>query len=188
MFVPRRLGLLALLAGLGLSGAACRGGSPAGPDTLVLKVSAISPIAGSTTGTTAVTITGLDFASGATVVIGGVAASGVTVQSGTTITATTGEHPNAGAADVVVSSGGRTATLPGAFVFVAPSGANRPPVIASIRSVGSRSNQPSGFADADENVTLVAMVTDAETPPSAMTYSWSGPGTFSTADPTTQAA
>jgi hypothetical protein len=181
VFVPRRLGLLALLAGLGLSGAACRGDSPAGPDTPVLKVSAISPTAGSTTGTTAVTITGLDFASGATVVIGGVAASGVTVQNGTTITATTGEHPNAGAADVVVSSGGRTATLPGAFVFVAPSGANRPPVIASIRSIGSRSNQPSGFADADETLTLVATVTDAESAPSAMTYAWSGPGTFGAA-------
>jgi IPT/TIG domain len=183
VFVRTRFGLLALFAILGFSGAACRGSSPGGPSPPALKVSAISPTAGSTTGTTAVTITGVDFASGATVIIGGVAASGVTVQNGTTIIATTGEHPGAGAADVVVSSGGRTATLTGAFVFVAPSGANRPPVIASIRSFGSRSNQPSGFADADENVTLVATVTDAETPPSAMIFAWSGPGTFGAAGP-----
>src|SRR5882672_9170908 len=82
VFVPTRRGLLALLAVLGFSGAACRGDSPAGPSSPVLKVSAISPTAGSTTGTTAVTITGVDFASGATVAIGGVAASGVTVQNG----------------------------------------------------------------------------------------------------------
>ena len=174
-----RLGPLALIAVLCAGAAACRGDSPAGPSTPTLKVSAISPTAGSTTGTTAVTITGADFASGATVLIGGVAASGVTVQNATTITATTGEHPGGGPADVVVSSGGRTAMLAGAFLFVAPSGANRPPVIASIRSTGSRSNQPSGFADADENLTLVATVTDAETSPAALRYAWSGPGTFS---------
>jgi hypothetical protein len=183
VFVPPRPGLLVLLTVLGFSGAACSGNSPGGPSTTVLKVSAISPTAGSTTGTTAVTITGVDFASGATVLIGGVAASGVTVQNGTTITATTGEHPGAGAADVVVSSGGRTAMLAGAFLFVAPSGANRPPVIVSVRSIGSRSNQPSGFADADETVTLVATVTDADTSPNAMTYAWSGPGTFGAAGP-----
>ncbi len=172
-----------MLAVLGFSAAACNGDSPGGPSPPVLRVSAISPAAGSTTGTTAVTITGVNFAGGATVLIGGVAASGVTVQNGTTITATTGEHPTAGAADVVVSSGGLTATLAGAFLFVAPSGANRPPVIASIRSTGSRSNQPSGFADADENLTLVATVTDAETSPSALTYAWTGPGTFSAPAP-----
>jgi hypothetical protein len=177
----RRLLLLALLAVFGFTWAACGGNSPPGPSTPPLKVSSISPGAGSTTGSTAVTITGVDFASGATVAIGGVEASGVTVQSGTTITAITGEHPVAGAADVVVSSGGRTAALGGAFTFVAPSGANRPPVIASIRSIGSRTNQPSGFADADEIVQLVATVTDSETSPAAMTYVWTGPGTFSAA-------
>jgi IPT/TIG domain len=181
--VRPRSGLLALLAALGFSAAACHGDSPGGPSPPVLRVSAISPNTGSTTGTTAVTITGVNFAGGATVLVGGVAASGVTVQNGTTITATAGEHPTAGAADVVVSSGGVTASLPGGFLFVTPSGANRPPVIASIRSTGSRSNQPSGFADADENLTLVATVTDAETSPSALTYAWSGPGTFSAPAP-----
>ena len=44
--------------------------------------------------------------------------------------------------------------------------------------MGSRANQPSGFADLDETVTLVASVSDSETPVAALTYQWSGPGTF----------
>jgi hypothetical protein len=41
-----------------------------------------------------------------------------------------------------------------------------------------RPGQPSGFADQDETVTLVANVVDAETPSSSLTYVWTGPGTF----------
>ena len=53
------------------------------------------------------------------------------------------------------------------------------PIIATISSIGSRPNQPVGFADIGETITLVATVTDKETAPSALTYEWSGPGTFS---------
>ena len=45
------------------------------------------------------------------------------------------EHAAAGpvgTGDVVVTSGGHTATLPAGFGFVAPTGANRPPVIVNI--------------------------------------------------------
>ncbi len=55
-----------------------------GPPT----VSAISPSSGPAAGGTVVTVTGTNFASGATVAFGGVAATGVTVASATSLTAT----------------------------------------------------------------------------------------------------
>ena len=52
-------------------------------------VSSVSPNSGPTAGGTAVTITGTNFAAGATVTFGGTAATNVTVVNSTTITATT---------------------------------------------------------------------------------------------------
>jgi hypothetical protein len=171
-----RVGVVALALAAGGCGDSSTAPTPTG-----LSISAISPSAGSTKGGTAVSITGSGFSSGATVTIGGIAASVVAVQGSQAITATTPASSAAGAVDVMVTSGGRTATLTRGFTFVAPSGANQAPVIVSIRSTGSgsRTNQPSGFADLDEAVTLVATVTDVETPASALTYAWSGPGAFS---------
>ena len=68
---------------------------------------------------------------------------------------------------------------------MAPSGTNQPPVVTNIRSVGSRSGQPSGFADQDETVTLIATVSDAETSTSSLVFAWSGPGSFSATEPIT---
>lgn len=66
-------------------------------------VSSISPASGSVNGGSAVTITGTGFLSGATVTLGGTAATGVSVVNSTTITATTPAH-SAGAATVVVTN------------------------------------------------------------------------------------
>ena len=52
-------------------------------------VTSVSPNNGPTAGGTAVTITGTNFAAGATVTFGGTAATNVVVVSSTTITATT---------------------------------------------------------------------------------------------------
>jgi hypothetical protein len=152
-------------------------GSPSAP-TPQLSISAVSPNTGSITGGTQVVVTGVGFADGATVTLGGAQATSIVVKESHTIEATTAAHA-AGAVDVAVTSGGRAATLTSGFTFVAPSGANRPPVISDIRSVGSRPSQPSGFADIGETLSLTATVTDAETSPGALTYSWRGPGTFS---------
>ena len=61
-----------------------------------------SPNSGSTAGGTAVTITGTNFAAGATVTFGGTAATNVVVVNGTTITATT-PAGSAGAVTVTVT-------------------------------------------------------------------------------------
>jgi hypothetical protein len=80
-------------------------------------VTAISPATGGDIGGTTVTITGTNFASGATVLIGGVTATSVVVSSDTTITAKTGAH-DAGAADVQVTVGSQAGKLEGGFTYL----------------------------------------------------------------------
>jgi len=83
-------------------------------------VASISPSFGTTGGGTAVTITGADFTSGATVTIGGVAATGVTFVNATSITATS-PAGTAGAKDVVVTNPDtQIGTLTSGFTYVAP--------------------------------------------------------------------
>ena len=149
--------------------------------TPTLRVISILPAVGSATSETSVVINGTEFAADATVTVGGIAATKVVVQNSTTLNVTVGPLPSttpAGPADVAVTSGGLTATLANGFTFVAASGANQAPIIARILSIGSHSGQPSGFADLDETVRLVATVTDVETSASALTYEWTGPGLF----------
>lgn len=173
-----------LIVVLCLVAAACGSDSPSSPTQSSVKVSAVSPTSGSTTGGNSVTITGTGFSSDATVTIGGVVATGVVVSGTTSINAVTGVRMTAGAAEVTVTSGGKMSTLSNAFTFVAPSGANRPPVISAFRSVGSRNNQPSGFADIDETVQVLATVTDSETSNASLTYEWTGPGSLAPSGPT----
>lgn len=83
-------------------------------------VASVSPVSGYTSGGTAITVTGTGFLAGAGVTVGGVAATGVTVVSATSITATTPAGA-AGARDVVVTNAdGQTGTLAGAFTYVPP--------------------------------------------------------------------
>jgi Malectin domain/Bacterial Ig-like domain/IPT/TIG domain/Glucose / Sorbosone dehydrogenase len=72
-----------------------------GTVTAAPTVTAINPTSGTSAGGTAVTITGTNFGAGAAVTIGGVPATGVVVNSTTSITAITGPHA-VGAVDVVV--------------------------------------------------------------------------------------
>jgi hypothetical protein len=171
-----------LVTGLFLTLGACDRSSTA--PTSNLQINSISPIQGSTTGGTPVVITGSNFASDATVSIGGVPSTNVVVHGSAQLTAVSGAR-SPGVADVTVTSGGRTVTLANAFAFVAPSGAHQPPVVTTITDIGSRPNEPAGFADQGETVTLVAAATDAQTPSSALTYLWTGPGTFGSTTATT---
>ncbi len=82
-----------------------------------IAVSAIGPATGSAGGGTVVTISGAYFLEGATVTIGGTAATSVTVRNTETITATTGAHA-AGRVNVVVTNSDTThATLSGGFLY-----------------------------------------------------------------------
>src|SRR5208282_3950147 len=84
-----------------------------------LTVSSVSPNSGSTAGGTAVTITGTNFATGATVTFGGTAATNVVVVSGTQITATT-PASSAGAVTVTVTVNGQSGSLTNGFTYVVP--------------------------------------------------------------------
>ncbi|MCX6546028.1 MAG: FG-GAP-like repeat-containing protein [Acidobacteria bacterium] len=82
-------------------------------------VSQIYPASGSTLGGTVVTINGTGFVQGATVTIGGVAASDVTVTNATTLTLVTAAHAE-GVVDVVVANrDAQAATIGGSFTYVA---------------------------------------------------------------------
>ena len=67
-------------------------------------VTSLAPSSGTAAGGTVVTITGTGFVSGATVSIGGTAATSVTVVNATTITATTPARTTSGAVSVLVSN------------------------------------------------------------------------------------
>jgi len=85
-------------------------------------VSAISPNSGTANGGTAVTITGTGFLAGATVTLGGTAATGVTVVNSTSITATTAAHA-AGTVNVVVTNtDAQSGTLTNGYTYTSGGG------------------------------------------------------------------
>ena len=167
---PRRaLRLAAPCLAAAMAAISC--GSPIKPTPATLTVTGVSPTSVTTGGGTTVTVTGTNFASDAKVFIDSVALTNITVSGTTSITGTTPAHA-AGAANVSVTSGGTSVPFTGSFSFVAPSGANAPPAISLIRTIGPRANQPSTFADLGDSIAVVATVTDATTPISQLTYAW----------------
>jgi IPT/TIG domain-containing protein len=152
-----------------------RCGGHAGPSPTAPTVSSIDPNHGPAGGGTSVHIVGDHFAGGATIMIGGVPATDVIVESATSITAKTGAHPT-GASDVTVTVGGRNGTLPGAFNY----DSDTAPVITSVTAQGTRPHEPKNFADLDEEVAVTAVVEDPDTPPDRLTFEWTADeGTFS---------
>lgn len=87
------------------------------PLTAAPTVTAVSPTSGPSGGGTALTITGTGFSSGATVQLGGAAASSVNVISSTSITAVAPSHV-AGTVNVAVTNtDGQSGTLSGAYTY-----------------------------------------------------------------------
>jgi hypothetical protein len=98
------------------SGQGSGGGNPAP------TVTGIGPSSGTVSGGTLVSITGTGFLSGATVKFGGTAATGVSVASSTSITATTPAHA-AGAVDVVVTNtDSQSGILSGGYTYTSSGG------------------------------------------------------------------
>jgi hypothetical protein len=90
---------------------------PGTPSTPAPTLTSVSPTSGPTAGGTTITLTGTNFVSGATVRVGGAAATSVSVASATRITART-PVGTAGARDVVVTNpSGQAATRAGAFTY-----------------------------------------------------------------------
>jgi hypothetical protein len=162
--------------------ASCGGGNggPTPPPPNPITVTAVSPTTGTTIGGTAITITGNNFVAGATVQVGGAAATDVVVVSPTSITAKTPARA-AGAAEVRVSAGAASGALPSAFTFVIPQvGPNTPPTVGALQVTHARANQPAGLATIGDRVTLTVAVNDSETPISQLTYEWTANPTLGT--------
>jgi hypothetical protein len=97
-------------------------------------ITGFEPATSTTSGGTAVTITGTNFQSGATVKFGSVDASSVNVQNATTIVATAPAQPAGTTSIVVMNPDGQSATANG-FTYVVP-----PPIVATISPVSGPSN------------------------------------------------
>ena len=82
------------------------------------KVTGVTPVSGPTAGNTLVTITGTDFAPGATVTFDGSAATSVTVVSETEITARTPAHDTSIVAVAVTNVDAKSHSLAGAFTYL----------------------------------------------------------------------
>ncbi len=101
-------------------------------------LSSVSPRTGTAGGNTLVTLGGCGFLAGATVSVGGAAATSVTLVDGSTLTARTPARP-IGPADVVVTNpGGATASIPGGFLYTASGSPTRLNTITPCRLVDTR--------------------------------------------------
>ncbi len=110
-----------LLLALFLPG--CGGGLAATPDPTsnpAPHVASITPNTGTTSGGTGVTIAGTGFLSGATVSFGGTPATGVTLASNTSITATTPAHAAGAVSVIVTNTDAQSNTLAGGYTYAAP--------------------------------------------------------------------
>ncbi|MGE3856576.1 MAG: beta strand repeat-containing protein [Dehalococcoidia bacterium] len=95
-------------------------GAPRAEAAAAPTVSAVAPAIGPSAGGTAVTITGTGFAAGATVTFAGVAATGVTVVSSTSITATTPAGTPGAVTVTVRNADGQAANVGGGFTYQHP--------------------------------------------------------------------
>jgi hypothetical protein len=98
----------------------------------------ITPQSGSTSGGTAVTLTGNAFVAGAKVTIGGVAATSVTVVNSTKITAVTPAHATGAVSVVVTNPDASTATLSNAFFYAPAAAASNFYTLAPCRLLDTR--------------------------------------------------
>ncbi len=99
-------------------------------------LASVAPTSGPTAGGTAITLSGTGFLAGATVTVGGVAATSVSVVSSTQIVCTTPAGSAGVAAVVVTNPDTQSATLSGGFTYVAPA--------PSLSSVSPASGPPAG--------------------------------------------
>jgi glucose/arabinose dehydrogenase len=102
------------------------------PSNPAPTVTSISPNNGTINGGIAVTIRGTGFLAGATVKLGGTAATAVSVVNSTTIAATTPAHAAGATSVVVTNTDAKTGSLNNGFTFTGPPPPNPAPTVISI--------------------------------------------------------
>jgi hypothetical protein len=117
-------------------------------------VTSVTPASGPTSGGTTLTITGTGFVTGATVSVGGSAATGVTVVDSTTLTATTPAHAAGAVSLAVTIPGGQSATMAAAFTYVGPA-----PAVTSVTPASGSTGGGTGVTITGSNFASGATVT-----------------------------
>ena len=116
-------------------------------------ITSVSPISGSISGGTAITITGINLTGATSVTVGGAAATSVVVVSATSITAVTPAGA-AGAQSVAVTTEGGTATKANAFTYVVLA-----PTIASVSPTSGAISGGTAITITGTNLTGASSVT-----------------------------
>jgi glucose/arabinose dehydrogenase len=130
LFVCSLLLVAFLLPGCG--GGTVKPNSSGSPSNPAPAVTSITPNSGTINGGTAVTVTGTGFLAGATVSLGGTAATGVTLVSSTSITATTPAHAAGAVSVMVTNSDAQSGTLTGGYTYNTAPPSNPAPTVTSI--------------------------------------------------------
>jgi len=129
-----------------------------GWDASSLQITSVSPVSGPIAGGTTVTVRGYGFVAGATVTVGGVAATGVVVAGSTSLTAVTGAHAT-GLADLTVSiPGPRSATFAQGFFFAPPPSPANYYTLTPCRLVDTRGSQAPALAPSERRVFAITGV------------------------------
>jgi hypothetical protein len=129
-------------------------------------IASVTPASGSTSGGTAITITGTNYATGATVSVGGTAATGVAVVSSTTITATTPAHAAGAVSITVTNPNGQSGTKASAFAYLGPA-----PTISSVSPTSGSTNGGTSLTIRGTNFVAGATVGIGGTMATAVTVS-----------------
>lgn len=123
-------------------------------------VTTVTPALGPSVGGTGITLTGTGFVAGATVTVGGAAATGVTVVSATSITATTPAGTAGSTAVIIVTNADtQSATLSGTFTFQYPA-----PTVTGVAPATGSSAGATGVTITGTNFRAGATVSVGGTP------------------------
>src|SRR6266853_3701498 len=126
---PLSIVLLLTLLLPGCGGGTVKPNSPNTPSNPAPTVTSITPNSGTANGWTAVTITGTGFLAGATVTLGGTAATNVNVVGSTSITATTPAHAAGAVTVTVTNTDTQTGSLTNGYTYTS---SNPAPTVTSI--------------------------------------------------------
>src|SRR3984893_3527247 len=116
----------------GCGGGTVKPNSSGSPSNPAPAVTSITPNSGTINGGTGVSITGTGFLAGATVSLGGTAATGVTLVSSTSITPTTPAHAAGAGRGVVTTWGPHSGALTGGYTYNTAPPSNPAPTVTSI--------------------------------------------------------